>query len=159
MFRTIAPWGLATVLLLGCGPNPRCSGTEPHFVVVLKLAARPLPSDTVVHVTYGGSGREAYRLSAPNSVHEVVFCRPANAAGDPLTDPAGSPDALDAGDAGAGAAAQPPVDALYCELWTGGFTKLEVSASGLPTTEYDLAPREKQCTVTRTIVLDAPDAG
>ncbi len=51
------------------------------------------------------------------------------------------------------------MQALCCELWTGGFAKLEVRATGLTTTSYDLAPRDHVCTVTETIVLDSPDGG
>lgn len=159
MLRSFAPWALATVLLLGCGPNARCSGAQPNFVVLLKLAARPLPSDTVVHVTYGGSGVEDYRLSEPNAVHEVVFCRPAKADGSPVDalqfDAGGEGSAADAG----ASSGTDEATAVYCELWTGGFTKLQVTASTLPTSSYELARRDKQCTVTETIVLDSPDAG
>lgn len=124
--------------------------------------SRRLPADTLVRVTYGGSGKEQYRLSEPNAIHEVVFCRPANAQGEPLPsepieagvgaagDDAGAPPMSDAADG---------VEALYCELWTGGFTELEASASGLATMRYQLRPESRECTVRQTITLDSPDGG
>lgn len=142
-----------TLSLLGCGPDQRpCAGGEPNFKVVLKLSGRALPPDTVVHVTYGGSGMEDYRLTAPNSLRqEVIFCSAADEAGEPL----------DASAAAAGASGDEPSPplALFCKLYTGGFTTLEVSGTGIETTSHELAPRGRECPVKRTIILDAPDAG
>lgn len=130
-------------------------------MVILKLGSRPLPPDTVVRVTYGGSGKEEYRLSEPNAVHEVVFCRPANAQGEPLATEreAGVGAAGDDGSAPPMSDAPDEVESLYCELWTGGFTELAANASGLMTMQYELRPQSRECTVRKTIVLDSPDGG
>jgi hypothetical protein len=143
--------GLCT---LGCGPD-RSECTTPHadFSVELRLRDRPLPADTVVHVTYGGSGMEDYSLMMPRATHEVVFCHPSNS------------NCMADGDAGSalGAAGAPADDGgvqeICCDLWTGGFAKLEIRASGLTTMTYELAPREHVCTVTKTFVIDSPDGG
>jgi hypothetical protein len=158
--RTLAvarPWlwlmlsGLST---LGCGPDRReCTGPHPDFVVTLRLGDRSLPPDTVVHVTYGGSGTESYALDEHGATHEVVFCKPANLDGGLL-----ALDAATTAEAGA-SGADDSVDELRCELWTGGFATLQVTASGLSGTTYNLAPREHECTVTQAIVLDSPDGG
>jgi hypothetical protein len=140
--------------ILGCGPDNKreCTGPHADFIVILKLADRPLPADTVVHVTYGGSGMEEYALAAPGRDHEVVFCDPADAFGVPLEAFAAA-----AGASGEGSTAA--VESLRCALWTGGFSKLEVSAAGLPAMVYPLSPRAQMCTVEELIVLDSPDAG
>ncbi len=141
--------GLCT---MGCGPDRReCTGPHADFIVQLELRDRPLSADTVVHVTYGGSGMEDYSLQEQGATHEVVFCRPASRDGGVAE--------LDAGAAGASGNDDGSVDALHCELWTGGFAKLEVRSAGLATMTYELAPREHLCTLTQTIVLDSPDGG
>ena len=92
-------------------------------------------------------------MARPSAIHEVVFCTPEDAAGNAL-------DASVAA-AAAGSAGDEPgvVEALHCELWTGGFTTLQVRATGLEPTDYDLTPRDHVCTVERKITLDNPDAG
>jgi hypothetical protein len=152
VLRSIALLSFASVLMISCGPDHRhCSGPHPDFVVVLELSDRPLPSDTVVHVTYAGSGTEDYVLAAPSSDPEVVFCYPSSADGGVLIDNGGA--------AGASGDDASSVQALRCELWTGGFSELTVHASGVPDTSYDLSPDDSQCTVSQVIVLDSPDAG
>jgi hypothetical protein len=142
------------------------------FKVVLKLMARPLPQDIVVTVEYGGSGKEEFRLSNLRAKHEVLFCRVANETGAPIDGSApeatgaagttGSADDIGAsGAGGAGGAAtdsdQPaPVAALYCELYTAGYTDLEVTGSGFAAAPYPLSPKTSLCTVTEEFVLDAP---
>ena len=154
MLRHAALWTLACLAPLSCGPDRRpCSGTRPNFVVTLKLAARALPADTTVHVTYGGSGMEDYRLAAANARQEVLFCSAKNAAGTTV-DASLAPADASAGDDNPALVAE-----LSCELWTGGFTTLEVHGSGFATMTYNLSPRETKCTVTREIVIDLPDAG
>ncbi len=139
----------------GCGPDSRrCSGPHPDFVVVLELTARPLPVDTVVHVTYGGSGMEEYDLAHPRRDPEVVFCSRAGADGGAAAENSGS-----AGASGASGEGADSVEALRCELWTGGFASLRVRGTGLSDEHYDLSPNDDQCTIRRTIVLDSPDAG
>jgi hypothetical protein len=157
MLRLFALGTLVCLTLSGCGPDKRkCTGPHADFIVILKLANRPLPDDTVVHVTYGGSGMEEYALSAPGKNHEVVFCDRADANGVPL-------DESDAGAAGAAGAtgddADAPVQSLHCALWTGGYSKVEVTATGLISKVYELYPREQECTVEEKIDLDSPDAG
>ena len=139
---------------MGCGPDrAECTGAHADFCVVLKLRDRQLPPDTVVHGTYGGSGMEDYSPEEQGTTHEVVFCRPR------ALDGGVESDAGATGAAGASAEDEGGVDELSCELWTGGFATLQVHATGLTTMTYNLTPREHLCTVTRTLVLDSPDAG
>ena len=152
-------WRLALVIcaswLVCCGPGSdkrQCPGPHPDFNVTLRLSNRPLPPDTVVRVTYGGSGMEAYTLAAPGANHEVVFCSVADADGVPL-------ESSSSEGAGAKGEEERSVFALSCALWTGGFTTVEVRGSGIESTSHDLLPREGGCTVARTIVLDSLDAG
>ncbi len=160
MFRFLASLSLIALLLWSCGPDSRtCSG--PNFRVTLKLTAGPLPADTVVHVTYAGSGMENFRLSDQRAPHKVAFCQVLDEDGAPLDAPASEVTGT-AGAAGAGAdsgdGAQ-GVAAIYCELWTAGFTELKVSGTGFATVKYDLAPKEGLCTVDEpSLVLDSPDA-
>jgi hypothetical protein len=143
--------GLCT---LGCGPDrAECTGSHADFSVTLKLRDGPLPPDTVVHVTYGGSGMEDYSPQEQGATHEVVFCRPRT------LDGGVEPDAAESGAAGTSGAEENGVDELKCDLWTGGFATLQVRTTGLTTMIYKLTPREHVCTVTQTIVLDSPDAG
>ncbi|MET0793470.1 MAG: hypothetical protein ABW061_18255 [Polyangiaceae bacterium] len=152
MLRKAALVTLGGLLIASCGPDkPRCTGPHPDFIVVVKLSNRPLPPDTVVHVTYGGSGMEEYDLAAPGN-HEVVFCLVADASGVPLD--ASAPTEGAAGDGGS-----EPVQALSCQLWTGGYSKVEVRGTGIEPTTQELAPREGECTVKDTILLEPPDAG
>lgn len=176
MFRLLAFLSLCGLLVWGCGPDKLrdCSGAAPKFTVVLKLGARPLPADTVVHVSYAGSGKEDFRLSEPNAQLEVTFCQIANEDGSPLDASASASTGLGAAGAGgaaetggasgaagaAGAQNQPnTVPALICKLFTAGFTSLEVSGSGFMTVHYDLTPDKELCTTEKVLVLDAPDAG
>ncbi len=160
MFRFFASLALVALLLWSCGPDSRtCSG--PNFRVVLKLVAGPLPADTVVRVTYAGSAVENFRLSDRSAPHKVAFCQLMDENGARLDAPTPEPN----GTAGAAGAADADdrtevVSAIYCELWTAGFTELKVSGTGFDTVEYDLAPKDGQCTVDEpTLVLDSPDAG
>ena len=141
--------------LLGCGPDrPKCTGSNPDFKITIKLSDRELPEDTVVHVTYGGTGKEDYVLAAPG-VPEVVFCTPADGNGRPI-DSSPMVEAAGASDTSNEAV---PVRELACTLWTGGYAKLRVSGTGLDAdTSYPLTPTDA-CVVTRTIVLDSPDGG
>jgi len=129
--------------------------------VVLKLSNRPLPANTVVHVTYAGSAEEDFRLSEPNARHEVTFCQFADENGTRLADSASTATGLDgaAGAAGAQSDASTAVASLYCELRTSGFTELEVSGSGFITQDYELRPRDDRCTLEREFILDLADAG
>jgi hypothetical protein len=162
VLRFLAPLTIASLVLLGCGPDHRrCSGPpQPDFVVLLKLSDRPLPPDTVVRVTYAGSGTESYDLASPSNDPEVVFCSPATADCSALDQVSGPPGALGAaGAAGASSEDAPPTEALSCELWTGGFATLKVEGTGLNDTIYDLTPDDNMCTVSQCIVLDSPDGG
>ncbi len=135
-----------SLLAMSCGPDKyRCTGSRESFKVLLRLANGKLPADTEVIVNYGGSSTEKYVLSVGDVGHDVVFCHPADAQGNELVLP----------DAGAVSSA----DALSCQLWTGGFTTLQVQATGVDSREYDLVPQEDRCTVQSTITLDASDAG
>ena len=150
MVRFLVRLVLAAYLLSGCGPDKReCSGSHADFVVVLKLVGRPLPDDTVVHVIYGGSATEDYDLSSP-ARPEVVFCKPADENGVPLEESTAA--------AGAPGDAPNSVLSLNCQLWTGGFAKLQVRATGVSDRTYELQPREHQCTVTESLELETPDA-
>ena len=139
---------------MGCGPDrPKCTGSNADFQVTLKLTDRPLPADTVVHVTYGGTGTEDYVLAAP-TIPEVVFCDPEDENGNKIDRSADGA----AGAAGSSGEEQ-PVAELGCQLWTGGYTKLQVSGTGLDgNVSYPLAPTDA-CMVVRTITLDSPDGG
>jgi hypothetical protein len=118
--------------------------------VIVKFANRPLPADTIVHVTYGGSGMEEYNLAAPGN-QEVVFCEIADAEGHRL-------DASAEAEGAAGAGENEPVQALACQLWTGGYSKVEVRSASVAPTVYPLSPREHVCTVEEVILLEPPDA-
>ncbi|HEY4102363.1 MAG TPA: hypothetical protein VGM44_00665 [Polyangiaceae bacterium] len=145
---------LSGALALGCGPDrPDCSGPHADFDITLRLRDRPLSADTVVHVTYGGSGMESYSPSEQGVTHEVVFCH--------LASLDGGLDLDDASLGAAGATSQDDsgIEALNCELWTGGYAELQITTDGLTPMTYELTPRERSCTVTQTIVLDSPDGG
>jgi hypothetical protein len=143
---------LGWFFLSGCGPDkPQCSGPHPDFIVVVKFANRPLPADTIVHVTYGGSGMEEYDLAAPGN-QEVVFCEVADADGHRL-------EASAPLEGAAGEGNDEPVQALLCQLWTGGYAKVEVRSASVAPIVYPLSPRDHVCTVEEPILLDAPDAG
>ncbi len=96
---------------------------------------------------------EDYSLADQSGTHEVVFCHPGNL--DCTTEVGAGLQSSAAGAPGD----EGGVPALCCQLWTGGFATIEVSATGLADTIYPLAPREHVCTVTQTIVLDSPDGG
>jgi hypothetical protein len=150
--RPVVLGALALSLVTGCGPDkPRCTGAHPDFNVIVKFASRPLPADTTVIVTYGGSGMEEYKLAAPGN-QEVVFCRIADADGNPID--ASAPD-----DGAAGEGNSAPVQALACQLWTGGYCKVEVRSASVAPMIHALSPREHVCTVEEVIWLDPPDAG
>ena len=146
---------LSGVGAIGCGPDRHeCTGPHADFIVTLKLRDRPLSTDTVVHVTYGGSGMEDYRVQESGATHEVVFCRALAADGTQLNFDVESDAA-----AGASGANDAEIDRLSCELWTAGFAKLEVRSAAFATMTYELTPRDRPCTVSETIVLDSPDGG
>jgi len=152
VLRHAALGTLGWLFFSGCGPDkPRCSGPHADFSVVVKFANKPLPPDTIVHVTYGGSGMEEYNLAAPGN-QEVVFCRVADADGIPLDASAPSQGAAGEGNA-------EPVQSLACDLWTGGYSKVEVLSAGVAPMVHNLSPREHECTVKELILLDAADAG
>ncbi|HET7545928.1 MAG TPA: hypothetical protein VFK05_38935 [Polyangiaceae bacterium] len=162
MIRLLGLLSAFALALYSCGAvKPRsCSSEEPEFKVVLKLGARPLPPDTVVHVAYGGSGKEEFRLSDPSARLRVTFCCPADENGVPFADCA-LPGNSAAGAAGAASGSEdsPGVPALFCKLWTAGFTELEITGTGFMSVDYKLRPKEDTCIVERLLVLDAPDAG
>lgn len=163
MLRVLAPLALLSLLLWSCasdGHATTCSGQDPDFIAVLRLAAAPLPADTLVHVIYAGSASEDFMLSRPNLRHEVLFCQIADEQGVPL-DPSAQESAAAAGAAGASAdsgASASGAQSLYCKLWTKGFATLIVSGSsgGFISKQYELAPKDGVCTVTKEFVLDAP---
>ena len=152
MHRHAALVLLGWLFLSGCGPDkPRCSGPHPDFNVLVTFGNRPLPADTIVRVTYGGSGIEEYNLAAPGN-QEVVFCQVVDTDGNPL-----EASALTIGAAGEGNTE--PVRALACALWTGGYSKVEVRSASVAPVTYSLSPRDHVCTVDEEIKLDPPDAG
>jgi hypothetical protein len=158
VLRLTVPLTIASLLLGSCGPDHRhCSGPQPDFVVLLELSNRALPKDTVVKVTYGGTGTESYVLANPGSDPEVVFCNVSQADKCPAPEQGGASAAAGAG--GAADEASTEVAALCCELWTGGYATLQVAAAGVADTIYKLTPNDSQCTVSQTIVLDGPDGG
>lgn len=171
MSRLLVILSLGALLLWSCGPDKpsTCSGADPKFKVVLKLSSRPLPADTVVRVTYAGSAKEDFRLSDPDARLEVTFCQKANQDGTPLEASGPVTAGLDgaggaagaAGAAGAGGATSEldGVPALVCQLFTAGFTELEVSGTGFTTVKYELTPNKEHCTLEKALVLDDQDAG
>jgi len=92
---------------------------------------------------------EEYSPLEHGIAHEVVFCTPESADGGLVS--------LDGGDAGN--RDDSGIAQIVCQLWTGGYAKLEVRTGGLAPVSYDLTPRSRSCTVTQTFVLDSPDAG
>ena len=151
MLRRFALLALVAAPLSACGPDkPDCTGPVPAFHVELTLQDHPLADDTVVDVKYGGTGSDQYSLAQPKANHKVIFCTPSQRGCKPLEI---------AGEAGASGAEPSAVEVLCCDLWTAGATTLAVHATGLETKNYPLYPRDGVCTVTRTLVLDSPDAG
>lgn len=141
-------WSLAPLLvplLIACGPDKRqCTRSQTSFTVVLQLPGQPLPDDMVVHVMYGGTSVEEYSLNERSVDHEVVFCKPLDEKGAELDLDASLP---------------ATAYAVSCDLWTGGYTSVQVLATGIAPTEYSLLPQEDGCTVLRKIELDAADGG
>ena len=153
---------LLALHLSSCGPDkPRaCSGEEPAFKVILRLTSRPLPADTVVHVGYAGTAKEDFRLSDPSARLKVTFCSVTDENGEPLDASAPLADGS-AGSAGAtsGSSDSEGVPALFCKLYTAGFTELTVTGTGFMAEPYQLRTDPDQCVVKKDLVLDAPDAG
>ena len=155
MLPRLALLALAALSFGACGPDkPDCTAPVPAFHVELTLQAGPLSPDTVVDVKYGGTGSDQYSLAEPQANHKVIFCTPSKRDCQPL-DVAGE----EAGAAGERASGPSGVESLCCDLWTAGATTLTVHATGLDSMDHRLYPRGGVCTVTRTIVLDGPDAG
>jgi hypothetical protein len=149
--------GVACVsaLLVGCPKEPpECGRPQAAFKVLVTASGAPLPTGTTVHIEYG-SGAEEYLLGDPDFSSEVMFCEIfLRDAGVPVADAA-----TDAGDAGAGSV---EIEALSCELWTGGATTVIVSASGYPQLERELTAEEDECGVMTTdvpLTLEREDAG
>jgi hypothetical protein len=158
VLRLLALLSLVALLLWSCGPDARtCSG--PNFRVVLQLLAGPLPADTVVQVTYGGSAVETFRLSNPGAPNKVVFCRIVDESGAVL-DASTAVLMAAAGSAGDSDQPAPEVAAIHCDLWTAGFTELKVTGAGFGTVITELVPKDGVCPVDEPVfLLDSPDAG
>ncbi|MEO8906162.1 MAG: hypothetical protein ABI627_31960 [Polyangiaceae bacterium] len=151
---------IAGMVLLSCGPDrPKCTGSNPDFIVTLKLSDRALPNDIVVHVQYGGAGTEDYVLAAPTTP-EVVFCFPADENGKRIDRSSTAGEGGEAGSAGAVGSPneEQPVPEIVCSLWTGGYTTFQANGTGLDDTSHALSPTDA-CIVKQTIVLDSPDGG
>ena len=132
------------LLLAGCSsPQEEDCPLRPAFQLRLVTAgAKPLPSDTVLRVKYGG-GVEEYRLDEAVHSQENVFCQHRDVDGGPV-------------EAGAS------VNELSCVLWTQGAADISVEASGYPDLEKTLEAKGKnRCieTVDVTLTLDAGDGG
>lgn len=161
MLHRLALLALVALSFSGCGPDkPNCTGPVPAFHVELTLQDGPLAADTVVDVKYGGTGTDQFSLAEPHANHKVIFCTPSKRDCKPqgvAGEAAGA--AGDAGSAGDSPSGSSGVESLCCDLWTAGATTLTVHATGLDSMAHRLYPRDGVCTVTRTIVLDSPDAG
>lgn len=131
---------LVTLALLGCGPDDGSGENchrQPTFRVSVVTQTGAFPPDTRLSFEYG-SGPEYFALDeTPNP--QVVFCEthPPRALGE------------------AGAPSEPEVvTKIVCELWTGGTTTIDASATALiPIEEYTLQTKRGICTVEETIEL------
>jgi hypothetical protein len=141
--RCLAAIGLA-VSIGGCEEDPvDCPGNRASFRVLVFAEEEPLPTDTIVRVKYG-AGLEEYRLDQPTQ-SKTMFCELAMRDGGLLQADAG-----------------PPVEALLCELWTGGAATVTVTAGGYPDIEQELDAKADECGITTkdvSIRLLRPDAG
>jgi hypothetical protein len=149
--RSISPdlpgrCGLFVLLLagaLGCSeeePKEDCPARA-AFHVVVRAEGAVLPGETLITVDHG-AGTEEYRLDAPSTAPEILFCEPLW---------------LDAG----ADAASTDASSVSCELWTQGATEVTVSAPGYPPLEKQLeVETEDGCirTVHVELLLDAGDA-
>ena len=140
--RHPSAWSVALALaLMGCGPDSGQGDDchrKPTFLVTLLTDTGAFPADTRLSFEYG-SGPEYFELDQSHSP-QVVFCK---------THPPSS-----GGDAGAPAVETEAVTKIVCELWTGGTTVLEVTATGfLPVEQHALKSKRGVCTVEETIEL------
>ena len=112
--------------------------------MTLSAGGNPLPLDTEVTLRSGGP-EEVFRL-ATRCCPKVMFCKPA---------------ALDGGTVDAGPGEQ--VEALRCEIWTGGSATLLVRASTYADLSEDLMAKSDGCggvlTQDVAIELEPLDAG
>jgi len=148
--RVDAP-GVGALLLVvfGCGPSEprdRCR-LAPTFIVTLSMDEGTFPTDTRVVFTHG-SGSEQFLLSGTNTP-QVVFCDPERV----------HPDEGSAGGGGEGGASARTntsnVDAIVCELWTGGPTQVSVFSDAFePLEDHPLRTDRDLCTVEEAIELD-----
>lgn len=145
------------VAVASCGPDadpPRCQG-QATFALRFVPAQGFLPPDTTVRFVYGG-GEETYSVAAPTEP-EVVFCEPivASAAGGAEAGAGGNGNGeLPAGGAGGGGSAAADITELVCELWTGGTTRIEVTARGYqPLDDYVITSERDRCTLSRVVTL------
>ena len=133
---------------IGCSrpqdsPSP-CPRDVPAFRLLVTAADGPIPSDTELTVTFGGSGVEEYSLRFGNGDNKTVCCVAASASESPPSPRCGSRvagrgsslrvdgAAFDGGASGSteGSASDAGTAAIACDLWTDGAAEIEISASG-----------------------------
>lgn len=126
------------------GPPASCPTPGATFIVTLSAGGNTLPQDTEVTLRFGGQV-DVYRLAAP-CCPKVMFCNPV---------------ALDGGAVDAGPAQR--VEALRCEIWTGGSATLLVRASTYSDLSEELLAKSDDCggVLTQNVPLELEplDAG
>ena len=122
------------------------------FRVLLIAPEAPLPDNTALTVEHG-TGTEVFLIAQPFPSSDVVFCCLSTREGECVEPPDAS-----AYDGGSDA---PPVEGLFCELWTDGPADVTVEARGYPELKRNLEARSNDgClqTVDVTLELERPDA-
>ncbi|WP_437285350.1 hypothetical protein [Sorangium sp. So ce406] len=101
----------------GCPVGPR----EAMFTITVRAPGGPVPRDTTVHVAWSAAEEPTFVLDDPTTWKTL--------------DEANIVCAVDR-------AAPPPeaLDALVCELWTAGVTRVEISGTGYEDFEQTLTP-------------------
>jgi hypothetical protein len=153
---TLCCWSGTTALLCGwlalgaCGNGsegtvPDCEDQQPTFVLTVRAAQGPLPSDFHMTVRYGGSTTEHYVIGQQASPGEsMMFCHEL---------PGSEPD-------GAGL---PTVSAVRCDLYTGQAVEVTLEAQDYPLLVQTLTMErdEQDCVITseQELLLERGDAG
>jgi hypothetical protein len=153
---------VVAIAALGCDDEGGAQGCEGQadFVVTLTAHFGPLPTHTLVEVTFGGGSKESYSPGFPND-HEVLFCEINSApsggmGGAAHTGAGGVGDAMDGGAGGtSGANLDRPIRRIVCEIWSGGPATISIRANGLLATR-DLEPDSEICSRSESVVLGDP---
>ncbi len=122
--------------IAGCSspPSTHCTPVPAFHLTVGTADELPLPGTTTVQIRYGGQSEETFRLDAPASSPQALFCHGMGGAG-----------AAGAGGSGGGASGQ-GADRIECELWTDGAAQVIVEAPGYERYDQELAAtKDDQC--------------